>query len=255
MAFLPKRLMVADSATKSFFESMEESTLIQHFKDQVVAGQGASSCVIQGKGVFNNRISEYLMSQVAQIGVSTQALRALNMREQLVTQAEPLPFYMIVRNAATGRFGQRFGLEPDSLLVRPMIEFFGQQKSQSYPWVTDEHIVNFGWCDPDALDEIRFLAMRVNDFLRGLFAGVGLSLLDCRLEFGRSRQTMNEHFLLINEITPDSCRLRDRTTQEIMDRRRCFLPGPDPMIAYQEVARRLGVWQHTSPPTNEMPSS
>src|SRR5262249_20773418 len=140
---------------------------------------------ITGKGVLNNRISEFLMSRLNEIGVPTHFMRRLNMREQLVRKVEVIPVKVVVRNIVAGSLAKRLGIAEGTLLPRSIVEFHYKSDELDNPLVTDEHITAFGWACPHELEEIMSQALRINDYLSGLFLGIGLKLVDFKLEFGR----------------------------------------------------------------------
>ncbi len=224
-----------------FFEGPEPGTLVQFFKDSEGDETEQRADAVSGKGVLNNRISEYLMSKLNEIGVPTHFMRRLNMREQLVRQVEIIPLTIVMRNVAAGSFAKRFGLPEGTILPRSIIEFYYKHPDLSSPMVTEEHITAFGWANPYELDEMVAQSLRINDYLSGLFLGIGLRLVDFRLEYGRAWDNDDVRIVLADEITPDSCRLWDIRTNEKMDRDRLAEGHGPAEDAYREVARRLGV--------------
>src|SRR5206468_9812354 len=134
--------------------------------------------VIEGKGVVNNRISEYLFSRLNDIGVPTHFVRRLNPREQLVREVEIIPLEVVVRNVAAGTLATRLGIEEGTQLPRTIIEYFYKDDALGDPMIADEHIAAFGWASQDEMNEIADMAIRVNDFLCGLFAAIGIRLVD-----------------------------------------------------------------------------
>lgn len=245
---MARRRKLYEGKAKVLYEGPEPGTLIQYFKDDATAFNNQKKGTITGKGVLNNRISEYLMTRLSEVGIPTHFMRRLNMREQLVRELEIIPIGVVVRNIAAGSIAKRFGLEEGTVLPRSIIEYSYKSDELGDPMVTEEHITAFGWAGPQDLDDMVALALRVNDFLTGLFLGIGLRLVDFKLEFGRR---YNEHdevqVVIADEISPDNCRLWDLRTNEKMDkdRFRCDLGGVEE--AYQEVARRLGVLPEAGP--------
>lgn len=226
---------------KVLFEGPEPGTLVQYFKDDTSAFNNQKHGTITGKGVLNNRISEYLMTKLNEIGVPTHFMRRLNMREQLVRKLEIIPVEVVVRNIVAGSMAKRFGLEEGTVLPRSIVEFYLKKEDIGNPLVTDEHITAFGWAHAHELEEIMGLSLRINDYLSGLFLGIGLKLVDFRLEFGRFWDEEGLRIVLADEISPDKCRLWDVRTNEKMDKDRFRLDLDKVGEAYQEVARRLGI--------------
>jgi len=238
-----RRRRIYEGKAKILYEGPEPGTLIQHFKDDATAFNAKKHEVIEGKGVVNNRISEYLFSRLNEIGVPTHFVRRLNPREQLVREVEIIPLEVVVRNVAAGSLATRLGIEEGTQLPRSIIEFYYKNDALNDPMVSEEHITAFGWAAPQELDDIMALAIRVNDFLTGLFLGVGIKLVDFKIECGRQWEGDNMRILVADEISPDSCRLWDIKTNDKMDKDR-FRKDLGGMIeAYTEVARRLGAMQ------------
>ena len=235
------RKLIYEGKAKKLFEGPEQGTIIQHFKDDATAFNNQKKGTISGKGVMNNRISEYLMTRIAEIGIPTHFIRSLNMREQLVRAVQIVPLEVIIRNVAAGSFSKRFGITDGKVIGHPLIEYSYKNDALGDPFVTEEHIFAFGWATPSELDEIRMYSFRINDFLSGLFMGVGIRLVDFKLEFGRVQEGDREYLVLADEISPDNCRLWDVSTGYRLDKDRFRQDLGGIENAYQEVARRLGV--------------
>ncbi len=238
---MARRRQIYEGKAKIIFEGPEPGTVVQYFKDDATAGNGAKSGIITGKGVLNNRISEYLMLRLGAMGIPTHFIRSLNMREQLVREVEIIPLEVVVRNVVAGSLSKRFGLSEGKRLPRTLVEYYYKNDALNDPLISEEHIITFGWAHPQELEEIQALALRVNDFLCGLFTGVGITLVDFKLEFGRLWQDDEMRIVLADEISPDNCRLWDSQTQEKMDKDRFRRDMGGVGEAYQEVARRLGI--------------
>jgi phosphoribosylaminoimidazole-succinocarboxamide synthase len=235
------RKLIYEGKAKKLFEGPEQGTIIQHFKDDATAFNNQKKGTISGKGVMNNRISEYLMTRIAEIGIPTHFIKTLNMREQLVRAVQIVPLEIIIRNVAAGSFSKRFGITDGKVIGHPLIEYSYKNDALGDPFVTEEHIFAFGWATPQELDEIRMYSFRINDFLSGLFMGVGIRLVDFKLEFGRVQENDREYLVLADEISPDNCRLWDVSTGYRLDKDRFRQDLGGIENAYQEVARRLGV--------------
>ncbi len=244
---MPRRRKIYEGKAKVLFEGPEPGTLVQHFKDDVTAFNNQKHDIITGKGVLNNRISEYLMTKIGEIGVPTHFVRRLNMREQLVREVEIIPLEVVVRNIVAGSLAERFGMEEGTPLPRSIVEYYYKSDELNDPLITEEHITAFSWATPQELDELMSMSLRINDFLSGLFLGVGIRLVDFKLEFGRLWEDDQMRLVLADEISPDSCRLWDVRTNEKMDKDRFRRDLGKVEEAYQEVARRLGILPESGP--------
>ena len=242
-----RRRRIYEGKAKVLYEGPEPGTLVQHFKDDATAFNNQKKGIITGKGVLNNRISEYLMKSLAEIGVPTHFVRRLNMREQLVRAVEIIPIEVIVRNVAAGSISKRLGIEEGTPLPRSIVEYCLKNDELGDPMVCEEHITAFGWAATQDLDDMMQMSLRINDFLSGLFLGVGLKLVDFKLEFGRLWEDEEMRIVLADEISPDSCRLWDVETKEKLDKDRFRRDLGSVEQAYQEVARRLGVLPEAGP--------
>lgn len=248
---MSRRRRIFEGQAKDMFEGPEPGTLVQYFKDDVCANNCQKKGVVTGKGVLNNRISEYLMSKLNEIGVPTHFMRRLNMREQLVRQVDIIPIQVVVRNVAAGAFAKRLGIPEGTILPRSIVEFFLKKSDLNNPMITEEHITAFGWANPYELDEIMAHTLRINDYMSGLFLGIGVRLVDFRLEFGRMWDNDDMRIVLADELCPDNCRLWDIKTNEKLDKDRFAEDLGKVEEAYQEVARRLGILPEiTSMPAN-----
>ena len=248
-----RRRRIYEGKAKVLYEGPEPGTLIQHFKDDATAFNNKKHERIEGKGVLNNRISEYIFSRLNEIGVPTHFIRRLNMREQLIRELEIVPLEVVVRNVAAGSIAQRLGLEEGTPLPRSVIEFYYKSDKLSDPMVSEEHITAFGWANPQEIDEIMALALRINDFLSGLFLGIGIRLVDFKVEFGRLYDNEMMRILLADEISPDCCRLWDIETKNKLDKDRFRQDLGGLVEAYQEVARRLGILVENTQPKPKGP--
>jgi phosphoribosylaminoimidazole-succinocarboxamide synthase len=238
---MARRKQIYEGKAKILFEGPEPGTLVQYFKDDATAFNNKKQGTITGKGVLNNRISEFLMTKLGEIGVPTHFVRRLNMREQLIREVEIIPIEVVVRNVAAGSIAERFKINEGTPLPRSIVEYYYKSDELGDPLVAEEHITAFGWATPQELDEVIHLSLRINDFLSGLFTSVGIRLVDFKLEFGRLWNNDEMRIVLADEISPDNCRLWDLKTNEKMDKDRFRRDLGNVQEAYQEVARRLGI--------------
>jgi phosphoribosylaminoimidazole-succinocarboxamide synthase len=180
-------------------------------------------------------------------------MRSLNMREQLVREVEIVPLEVVVRNVAAGSLAKRLGLEEGHQLPRSIIEFYYKNDQLGDPMVSEEHITAFNWASPQEIDDMMHMAIRINDFMTGLFLGIGIKLVDFKIEFGRLYENDMMRIVLADEISPDSCRLWDIKTQDKLDKDRFRRDMGGLVEAYQEVARRFGIITEGEKPERSKP--
>jgi len=243
---MTRRKKIYEGKGKILFEGPEPGTLIQYFKDDATAFNAQKTAILEGKGVINNRISEYVMTRLNSIGVQNHFIRRLNLREQLIKELEIIPLEVVCRNVAAGSLSQRLGIPEGQALPRSIIEFYLKDDKLGDPMVTEEHITAFNWAATQEIDDMMALTLRVNDFLTGTFGAVGITLVDFKVEFGRLYENEFSRVILADEISPDSCRLWDAQTNEKMDKDRFRRDMGDVIENYTEVARRLGIMKEMS---------
>ena len=248
-----RRRRIYEGKAKVLYEGPEPGTLIQFFKDDATAFNKKEHDVVEGKGVLNNRISEYIFENLNRIGIPTHFIKRMNMREQLIKEVEIIPLEVVVRNVAAGQLAKHLGIEEGTMLPRSIIEFYYKADQLDDPMVSEEHITAFGWASPQEIDDIMALAIRVNDFLSGLFLGVDIQLVDFKIEFGRLFEGDMMRIVVADEISPDSCRLWDIETNDKLDKDRFRRDLGGLVEAYQEVARRLGIVNQNEPPRGTGP--
>jgi phosphoribosylaminoimidazole-succinocarboxamide synthase len=244
---MKRRRQIYEGKAKILYEGPEPGTLVQYFKDDTTAFDATKKAVLEGKGVINNRISEHIMTRLGAIGVQNHFIRRLNLREQLIREVEIIPLEVICRNVAAGSLSKRLGLPEGQALPRSIIEFCLKDDKLHDPMVSEEHITAFNWASTQEIDEVMQLALRINDFLVGLFLGIGIRLVDFKVEFGRLWDNEQMRIVLADEISPDCCRLWDIATSDKLDKDRFRRDLGGLLEAYQEVARRLGVFTGNRP--------
>jgi len=232
-----------EGKAKIIYETSEKGLVIQHFKDDATAFNALKKANIEGKGVLNNRISEYLLNSLAQCGLQTHLIKRLNMREQLVRKAEILPIEFIIRNVATGSLSKRLGISEGTILEEPLLEYYLKNDELNDPIITKEHIYAFDWAAKEEIRIIDKMSLRINDLLQGIFRSVGIKLIDFKIEYGRVWNEIKEinEIILADEISPDTCRLWDIQTEKKLDKDRFRKNLGNVIQGYQEVARRLGI--------------
>jgi len=250
---MARRRRIYEGKAKILYEGPEPGTLIQFFKDDATAFNAKKHEIIDGKGVLNNRISEFIFEHLNRIGIPTHFIKRMNMREQLIKEVEIIPLEIVVRNIAAGQLSKRLGIEEGTVLPRSIIEFYYKADELDDPMVSEEHITAFGWAAPQEIDDIMALAIRVNDFVSGLFLGAGIQLVDFKIECGRLVENDIMRIVVADEISPDSCRLWDLKTKEKLDKDRFREDLGGMLEAYREVALRLGILNENEPQRGKGP--
>ena len=235
-----------EGKAKIIYATSDKNLVIQYFKDDATAFNNQKKSTIEGKGVLNNRISEHILSNLNQIGIKNHLVKRLNMREQLVKLVDIIPIEFIVRNIATGSLTKRLGIEDGTVLEYPLIEYCLKDDKLGDPNISREHILAFNWLNAIQLDLIDENLKRLNDFLLGLFRGVGIKLVDFKVEFGFTHESGKNKIILADEISPDTCRLWDSLTDKKLDKDRFRKDLGDLIPAYTEVAKRLGILHEQS---------
>ena len=232
-----------EGKAKIIYEKKDKNLVIQHFKDDATAFNNLKKSKVEGKGVLNNRISEYILTNLTQFGIKTHLVKRLNMREQLIRKAEIFPIEFIVRNIATGSLTKRLGISEGTVLEKPLLEYCYKKDELEDPLISKEHIYSFGWATEKEIEEIDKITLRINDLLSGMFRGVGIKLVDFKIEYGNAwnKDTEKKEIVLADEISPDTCRLWDVKTEKKLDKDRFRKDLGNVIQGYQEVARRLGI--------------
>jgi len=233
-----------EGKAKIVFATNDKNLVVQHFKDDATAFNNQKKATIEGKGILNNRISEHILSNLSQIGIKNHLIKRINMREQLVELVEIIPIEFVIRNVATGSLTKRLGIEDGTVLDYPLIEYCLKDDNLGDPLISREHILNFRWLDKIELNLINKQCFRINDFLQGMFRGIEIKLIDFKLEFGKSKS--DGKIILADEISPDTCRLWDLSTDKKLDKDRFRNDLGNLVEAYQDVARRLGILHEQS---------
>ena len=235
-----------EGKAKIVFATSDKNLVIQHFKDDATAFNNQKKDIIDGKGILNNRISEHILTNLNQVGIKNHLIKRLNMREQLVQHVEIIPIEFIVRNIATGSLTKRLGIEDGTVLEYPLVEYCLKNDELGDPLISKEHILAFKWMDDFEIDFVNNELARINDFLQGMFRGVGIKLVDFKVEFGRLEKNEKKEIILADEISPDTCRLWDATTDKKLDKDRFRKDLGNLVEGYQEVARRLNILHEQS---------
>jgi len=236
------REKIYEGKAKILYTTDSKDHLIQYFKDDATAFNAQKKGSFKDKGYLNNIISEYLMLYLEQEGISTHFIKRLNDREQLIKKVKIIPVEIIIRNIAAGSLCGRLGIAEGTDLRKdgsPLIEFCLKDDSLNDPLISETHIEYFGFMTKKQINDIKELLQTINNKLVSKFDSVNITLVDYKLEFGwYGSKTLP---LLADEICPDTCRLWDKDTGEILDKDRFRKDLGGETAAYQEVARRLGI--------------
>jgi len=235
-----------EGKAKIIYATADKNLVIQYFKDDATAFNNLKKSKIEGKGVLNNRISEHILTNLGQIGIKNHLVKRLNMREQIIKLVEIIPIEFIIRNIATGSITKRLGIEDGTVLKEPLLEYCLKNDKLGDPIIAEEHILNFDWASKQELEKINKMIFRINDFMIGMFRGVGIKLIDFKLEFGRIKINGKSEVILADEISPDTCRLWDSISDKKLDKDRFRKDLGDLIPAYTEVAKRLGILHENS---------
>ena len=235
-----------EGKAKIIYATNEKNLVIQHFKDDATAFNNKKRAKIDGKGILNNRISEHILNYLGQVGIKNHLVRRINMREQLIKFVEIIPIEFIVRNIATGSITRRLDIEDGTVLENPLIEYCYKKDELGDPLVAKEHIFAFNWASRKEIEKIDNYLLRINDFMIGMFRGIGIKLVDFKVEFGRYKNNGKIEIILADEISPDTCRLWDISSDKKLDKDRFRKDLGDLLPAYTEVAKRLGILHEQS---------
>ena len=232
-----KELIYEGKAKRLFF--YDDDKIIQYFKDDATAFNKKKHEIINEKGILNNFISEFIFKYLSENGVENHFIERLNDREQLVKKVDIIPVEVIVRNIATGTLTKRLGIQEGLKLKKPLIEFTLKSDELDDPIISEEHIDVLEYAEKDEINTIKEQALLINKLLLQLFSSINIQLVDFKIEFGRL--TIDKKVILADEISPDSCRLWDKSSSEKLDKDR-FRKNLGGLIdAYKEVATRLGI--------------
>ena len=235
-----------EGKAKIIYATNDKNLVIQYFKDDATAFNNLKKSKIEGKGVLNNRISEHILTNLSQIGIKNHLVKRLNMREQVIKLVDIIPIEFIMRNIATGSITKRLGIEDGRVLKEPLLEYCLKDDKLGDPLIAEEHILAFDWATKQELEKVKKMILRINDFMIGMFRGVGIKLIDFKLEFGRLKTNGKTEVILADEISPDTCRLWDTITDKKLDKDRFRKDLGDLIPAYTEVAKRLGILHEQS---------
>ena len=232
---------IYEGKAKILYSTENSNLLVQYFKDDATAFNAQKKAVIEGKGVLNNVISEYIMLKLAQENIPTHFIKRLDKREQLIKKVKIIPLEVIIRNISAGSMAKRLGIEEGRELLSPIFEICYKDDALGDPLINDDHAVNvLKIIDKNQLQEIKIYSLKINEILQKIFKDIKIKLVDFKIEFGFDMENKNQ-ILLADEISPDSCRLWDENTSEKLDKDRFRRDLGGLVEAYQEVANRLKI--------------
>lgn len=230
--------LLYEGKAKKVYKTNDPDVLIVDYKDDATAFNGEKKGTIVGKGVINNRMSNFVMKVLEQKGVPTHLVEELSERETAVKKVEIVPLEVIIRNVAAGSFSKRLGVEEGRVLLCPTLEFSYKDDALGDPLINNYFALALGLATEDEIEKISKYAFLVNDVLKEFFAQAGIDLIDFKIEFGRDK---NGDIILADEISPDTCRLWDSKTKEKLDKDRFRRDMGDVEDAYKEVFKRIGL--------------
>ena len=237
---MSKKILYEGKA-KQLFETEKPFELVQFFKDDATAFNKKKHEIIDSKGVLNNLISEFIFIYLGNNNIPNHFIERLSPREQLIKKVEIIPIEVVIRNIAAGTFSNRFGIEEGKNLPKTLIEFNLKDDENDDPLVSEEHMKVFGWAKEDEIETMKKYAFEINILLKKLFKKINITLVDFKIEFGRYYTNNNYEIILADEISPDSCRLWDMSSNEKLDKDRFRRNIGGLIEAYKEVATRLEI--------------
>lgn len=229
-----------EGKAKKIIKGPKKNMLIQIFKDDATAYNKKKHKIFKGKGVINNKISEYIMEFLKNKKIPTHFEKRLNDREQLIKKCQIIPIEFVVRNIVAGSIAKKLGLKEGTKLKKPLLEYYYKEDSLDDPMISRDHVETFGWANRSELKKIDAMSLKINSLLTNLFKKKNIILVDFKIEFGRLASNPKK-IVLADEISPDSCRLWDIKSKQKLDKDVFRRNLGSLMGAYEEVASRLGI--------------
>ena len=228
--------MLYEGKAKQVFRTDDDDVILMHYKDAATAFNNIKKATIEGKGVLNNKISTIIFGYLKEAGIPTHYISTLNERDQLCRRVKIIPLEVIVRNIIAGSMAQRLGIEEGTQPSNTIYDICYKKDELGDPLINDHHAVALGAVTYDELDLIYAMTSRINEVLRNMFAKMNINLVDFKIEFGR---TSDGQIVLADEVSPDTCRLWDKTTKEKLDKDRFRRDMGGVEEAYQEIMKRV----------------
>ncbi len=233
---MSKGEMVYEGKAKRMFLTDDPGRLVVEYKDSLTAFNAQKVASMEGKGRLNNVISSVIFQYLKDRGVDNHFVRVIDDTHQEVLRVTILPIEVVVRNITAGSICKRLGVKEGLPLPRPLVELYYKDDALGDPIITEDHAVLFGWGTQEELDQVKSMALKVNQLLGEMFEQVGVTLVDFKLEFGR---TKDGRIILADEISPDTCRLWDKATNDRLDKDRFRNDLGRVLEAYEEIWKRL----------------
>ncbi|MBR1832854.1 MAG: phosphoribosylaminoimidazolesuccinocarboxamide synthase [Ruminiclostridium sp.] len=232
---MEKKEQLYEGKAKKVFATDDPDLVIVSYKDDATAFNGLKKGTIEGKGVINNKMTNYMFGLLEKEGVPTHLVQELSDRETLVKKVEIVQLEVIIRNVAAGSFSKRMGVEEGKALLTPILEYSYKNDDLGDPFINDYYALALGIATKEELDTIAKYAFKVNEFMLKYFKEIGIDLIDFKIEFGRFKGQI----LLADEISPDTCRFWDSKTHEKLDKDRFRRDMGGVEDAYKEIRRRI----------------
>ncbi|HCC01101.1 MAG TPA: phosphoribosylaminoimidazolesuccinocarboxamide synthase [Ruminococcaceae bacterium] len=234
---MEKKEQLYEGKAKKVFATDDPNLCIVSYKDDATAFNGKKKGTIVGKGVVNNKMSNFMFKMLEKDGIPTHFVKELSDRDTLVKKVQIVPLEVIVRNVAAGSFSKRLGVQEGTALRCPVLEFCYKSDPLDDPMVNTSHVLAMGWATKEEVDTIKKMTLRINELMKKFFLSVNIDLIDFKLEFGRYQGKI----LLADEISPDTCRFWDVKTHEKLDKDRFRRDLGGVEEAYAEVMKRIGL--------------
>ena len=231
-----KREQLYEGKAKKVYATDDPEVVIVSYKDDATAFNGLKKGTITGKGVINNRVTNFMMKKLEAAGIPTHFVEELNDRDTLVKKVSIVPLEVIIRNISAGSFAKRFGVEEGIVFENPTIEYSYKNDDLGDPMINTAQALALKLATPEEIETIRTMAFKVNDIMKAFFQEVGVDLVDFKLEFGR---LSDGTIVLADEISPDTCRFWDSKTHEKLDKDRFRRDLGGVEDAYEEMRRRI----------------
>ncbi|WP_303821310.1 phosphoribosylaminoimidazolesuccinocarboxamide synthase [Ruminococcus flavefaciens] len=236
MSNIEKKEQLYEGKAKKVYATNDPDLVIVDYKDDATAFNGEKKGTIAGKGVINNKMTNFMFKMLEKEGVPTHLVEEISDRETIVKKVSIVPLEVIIRNVAAGSFSKRMGVEEGKQLLCPILEYSYKNDDLGDPFINDYYALALGIATKEDLDTIAKYAFKVNEFMVKFFKGLNIDLIDFKIEFGK---TSDGTIILADEISPDTCRFWDSTTHEKLDKDRFRRDMGGVEEAYQEIMKRL----------------